>query len=46
MNKKKAIKLAYVLVPVVGVLLGGALAPEQVDSIMKILTDIITAFAQ
>lgn len=46
MNKKKVIKLAYVLVPVVGVLLGGTLAPEQVESIMKILTDIITVFAQ
>ncbi|HHQ8913259.1 TPA: hypothetical protein ACSVZR_003516 [Bacillus cereus] len=46
MDKKKAVKLAYVLVPVVGVLLGGAVAPEQVDAIMKVLTDIITIFAQ
>lgn len=45
MDKKKAIKVAYLLVPVVGVLLGGALAPEQAESIMKILTDIITLFA-
>lgn len=44
MDKKKTIKLAYVLVPVVGVLLGGMLAPDQVESIMKILTDIITVF--
>lgn len=46
MDKKKAVKLAYVLVPVVGVLLGGTVAPEQVDAIMKVLTDIITIFAQ
>lgn len=46
MDKKKVVKLAYVLVPVVGVLLGGAVAPEQVDAIMKVLTDIITIFAQ
>jgi len=46
MEKKKAIKLAYLLVPIAGVLLGGAVAPEQVESIMKILTDIITVFAQ
>lgn len=46
MNKKKAVKVAYLVVPIVGVLLGGALAPDQVEDIMKILTDIITLFAQ
>jgi hypothetical protein len=46
MEKKKITKLAYLLVPVVGVLLGGAVAPEQAEAIMKILTDIITVFAQ
>lgn len=46
MDKKKITKLAYLLVPVVGVLLGGAVAPDKVESIMKILTDIITVFAQ
>lgn len=45
MDKKKAIKLAYVLVPVVGVLLAGVLAPNEVESVMKILTDIITVLA-
>lgn len=46
MDKKKAIKVAYLVVPIVGVLLGGAVAPEQVEAVMKILTDIITLFAQ
>ncbi|AVO23036.1 hypothetical protein [Bacillus phage Anath] len=46
MDKKKVVKVAYLLVPIVGVLLAGAVAPEQAESAMKILTDIITLFAQ
>lgn len=46
MDKQKATKVAYLLVPIVGVLLAGAVAPEQAESVMKILTDIITLFAQ
>ncbi|WPF64889.1 hypothetical protein FBHYGVHD_CDS0042 [Staphylococcus phage MVC_VPHSA1] len=46
LDKSKAVKIAYLLVPIVGVLVGGALAPEQTEKLMQILTDIITMFAQ
>ncbi|WNL49491.1 hypothetical protein [Bacillus phage DZ1] len=46
LDKKKTLKIAYLLVPIAGVLLGGAVAPEQAEKVMQILTDIITLFAQ